>query len=95
MVQVKHVVIPSWYQRSGYVRAMADLIIEELGKFRDQQAVEVFFSAHGVPQSYVDDGEQRRRVARRRGWPLENQPNTAWNERAWPALVLLQRCTDG
>lgn len=55
--QVRHVVIPSWYQRSGYVRAMADLIVEELGKFRDQQGVEVFFSAHGVPQSYVDDGD--------------------------------------
>jgi protoporphyrin/coproporphyrin ferrochelatase len=54
---VRHVVIPSWYERPGYVRAMADLIIEELGKFQDPAEAEVFFSAHGVPQSYVDDGD--------------------------------------
>lgn len=50
-------VIPSWYQRPGYVRAMADLICEELDKFEDRGGTEIFFSAHGVPQSYVDDGE--------------------------------------
>ncbi len=50
-------VIPSWYQRAGYVSAMADLIVAELDKFEERDAVEVFFSAHGVPQSYVDDGE--------------------------------------
>jgi ferrochelatase len=54
---VKHVVIPSWYQRPGYVRAMADLIAAELARFREPPAVELFFSAHGVPQSYVDDGD--------------------------------------
>eukprot|EP00890_Picochlorum_soloecismus_P002560 jgi/Picsp_1/3304/NSC_06143-R1_ferrochelatase ii len=55
--QVKHVVIPSWYQRPGYVEAMADLIENELGIFADPESVEVFFSAHGVPQSYVDEGD--------------------------------------
>ena len=55
--QVKHVVIPSWYQRPGYVEAMADLIEGELGTFGDPESVEVFFSAHGVPQSYVDEGD--------------------------------------
>lgn len=54
---VKHVVIPSWYQRPGYVEAMADLIAEELKTFNDQNSVEIFFSAHGVPQSYVDEGD--------------------------------------
>ena len=29
----------------------------ELAKFRAPEQAEVFFSAHGVPQSYVDDGE--------------------------------------
>ena len=60
--QVRHVVIPSWYQRPGYVSAMADLIEGELNKennFKqsDIKSVELFFSAHGVPQSYVDEGD--------------------------------------
>lgn len=59
---VRHVVIPSWYQRPGYVSAMADLIEGELNKednFKqsDAKSVELFFSAHGVPQSYVDEGD--------------------------------------
>ncbi|PNW81028.1 hypothetical protein CHLRE_07g339750v5 [Chlamydomonas reinhardtii] len=52
---LRHTVIPSWYQRRGYVSAMADLIVEELKKFRDVPSVELFFSAHGVPKSYVEE----------------------------------------
>jgi hypothetical protein len=67
-VQVKHVVIPSWYQRPGYVRAMADLIWAELrsGAFPADQLsdVHIFFSAHGVPVSYIEEGEACGRV----GW---------------------------
>lgn len=55
--QVEHVVIPSWYQRRGYVCAMADLIAAQLQQFSSPAGVELFFSAHGVPQSYVDDGD--------------------------------------
>lgn len=54
---VRHVVIPSWYQRPGYVRSMADLIANELDNFARPDTVEIFFSAHGVPQSYVDEGD--------------------------------------
>jgi len=54
---VRHVVIPSWYQRPGYVCSMADLIEAELKKFLDPRTAEIFFSAHGVPQSYVDEGD--------------------------------------
>ena len=59
---VRHVVIPSWYQRPGYVSAMADLIQGELMddkvfSAKDRANVELFFSAHGVPQSYVDEGD--------------------------------------
>lgn len=54
--ELKHTVIPSWYQRPGYVRAMADLIQDDLNsKFSDASAVHLFFSAHGVPKSYVDE----------------------------------------
>ena len=51
---LKHTVIPSWYQRTGYVNAMADLIEAELVKFDSPDGVEIFFSAHGVPKSYVE-----------------------------------------
>lgn len=51
---LQHTVIPSWYARKGYVTAMADLIQQELDKFRNQDEVEIFFSAHGVPKSYVE-----------------------------------------
>ncbi|EFN54521.1 hypothetical protein CHLNCDRAFT_24443, partial [Chlorella variabilis] len=61
LTRVKHVVIPSWYQRPGYVRAMADLIVAELtsGAFPQDQLdeVEIFFSAHGVPVSYIEEGD--------------------------------------
>ncbi|XP_044464023.1 ferrochelatase-2, chloroplastic-like [Mangifera indica] len=48
-------IIRSWYQREGYVKSMADLIQKELDKFSKPDEVMVFFSAHGVPVSYVED----------------------------------------
>ena len=56
---LKHTVIPSWYQRAGYIEAMANLIVAEwdaadwgaVGK----QGIHLFFSAHGVPKSYVNE----------------------------------------
>jgi protoporphyrin/coproporphyrin ferrochelatase len=32
-VNMQHTVIPSWYQREGYIKAMATLIENELTKF--------------------------------------------------------------
>eukprot|EP00803_Ostreobium_quekettii_P008227 evm.model.scf_638.1 EVM.evm.TU.scf_638.1 scf_638:10323-14473(+) len=51
---LQHTVIPSWYQRPGYVNAMADLVEEEMLKFSSSEGVVIFFSAHGVPKSYVE-----------------------------------------
>ena len=55
---MSHSVIPSWYQRPGYTQAMADLIKGELNKpgseFDSPDEPIVFFSAHGVPVSYVE-----------------------------------------
>lgn len=51
---LKHTVIPSWYQRPGYVSAMSDLIETEMAGFSSTEGVEIFFSAHGVPKSYVE-----------------------------------------
>ena len=36
---------------------MADLIEIELRQFANPEGAEIFFSAHGVPQSYVDEGD--------------------------------------
>ncbi|KAK2635587.1 hypothetical protein Ddye_030379 [Dipteronia dyeriana] len=48
-------IIQSWYQREGYVTSMADLIQKELEKFAKPEEVMIFFTAHGVPVSYVKD----------------------------------------
>lgn len=52
---VDYKIVPSWYKNSGYLESMADLIAQELDKFPNPEAVEVFFSAHGVPVSYVEE----------------------------------------
>ncbi|GJU21849.1 ferrochelatase-2, chloroplastic-like protein [Tanacetum coccineum] len=52
-------IIQSWYQREGYVKSMADLIQKELQSFGSPEEVMIFFSAHGVPKTYVRDaGDQ-------------------------------------
>ncbi len=50
-----YTVIPSWYSRPGYLRAMADLIAQSLDQFEQPNDVHIFFSAHGVPVSYVEE----------------------------------------
>jgi len=69
---ITHTVVPQWYDRPGYVRAMADLIIKELESFTDAELKDgtaaapdlaprhVLFSAHGVPRSYIDAGDPYR-----------------------------------
>jgi len=62
---LRHTVIPSWYQRRGYVCAMANLIEREILAFDackqsakkglSSRKAHVFFSAHGVPKSYVTE----------------------------------------
>lgn len=52
---INYTTVPSWYQRPGYLKAMAQLIAQELDKFSNPDQVHIFFSAHGVPQSYVEE----------------------------------------
>ena len=56
---LQHTVIPSWYQRRGYVCAMANAIersLQGMGSGEGvRQETEIFFSAHGVPLSYVEE----------------------------------------
>ncbi len=53
--QIEYTVIPSWYQQPGYLQAMAALIAEELNQVPNPDEVHLFFSAHGVPVSYVEE----------------------------------------
>jgi ferrochelatase len=65
-----HTVVPSWYDRPGYVKAMADLIQAELDSFTPEEIASagdvkcprhVLFSAHGVPRSYIEAGDPYQR----------------------------------
>jgi protoporphyrin/coproporphyrin ferrochelatase len=53
--KINYTVIPSWYDRPGYVESMADLVRQELDHCNNPQEATVFFSAHGVPVSYVKE----------------------------------------
>jgi len=53
--KIDYTLIPSWYEHPGYLRSMADLIEQELDKFPNPEQAHVFFSAHGVPVSYVEE----------------------------------------
>ncbi|QDZ39738.1 ferrochelatase [Euhalothece natronophila Z-M001] len=53
--KIPYTVIPSWYDEPAYLQAMANLIATELDKFENPDQVHIFFSAHGVPLSYVEE----------------------------------------
>ncbi|MEO0409637.1 MAG: ferrochelatase, partial [Cyanobacteria bacterium P01_A01_bin.135] len=53
--RIEHTVIPSWYDRPGYLEAMAQLIAQELDQLPNPDNAHIFFSAHGVPVSYVEE----------------------------------------
>jgi protoporphyrin/coproporphyrin ferrochelatase len=53
--KIRYTLVPSWYDNPNYLKAMVDLIEKELAKFAEPDKAHIFFSAHGVPQSYVDE----------------------------------------
>ncbi|WGV24100.1 ferrochelatase [Halotia branconii] len=53
--RLDYTVIPSWYKQPSYLQAMAELIAQELKQFPNPDQVHIFFSAHGVPKSYVEE----------------------------------------
>jgi ferrochelatase len=53
--KIEYTVIPSWYQQTEYLQAMAELMAAELEQFPNPDSVHIFFSAHGVPISYVTE----------------------------------------
>ena len=50
------------YFREGFQKATADLVQRELQRFERPGEVEIFFSAHGVPVSYVEQVRHLHRV---------------------------------
>lgn len=52
---IPYTVIPSWYDCPGYLQAMAKLIGEKIDGLEHPDTAHVFFSAHGVPVSYVEE----------------------------------------
>jgi protoporphyrin/coproporphyrin ferrochelatase len=55
--KIKYTVIPTWCESPGYVQAMAQLIDRKMAEIPepDRDKAHVFFSAHGVPVSYVEE----------------------------------------
>jgi protoporphyrin/coproporphyrin ferrochelatase len=51
----QYTVIADWYQEPGYLQAMSDLIAAEIDKCPHPDRAHIFFSAHGVPVSYVQE----------------------------------------
>lgn len=51
------VVVPAWPTEPDYIAAMVDLLRRGLARFPDGAPVHVLFSAHGLPTSYVKDGD--------------------------------------
>lgn len=51
----QYTVIADWYKEPGYLRAMTELIATQIDKCPNPDRAHVFFSAHGVPVSYVEE----------------------------------------
>jgi protoporphyrin/coproporphyrin ferrochelatase len=51
----QYTVIADWYKEPGYLQAMSELITAEIDKCPNPDRAHVFFSAHGVPVSYVEE----------------------------------------
>lgn len=52
---IEYTLVPSWYDHQNYLASMTDLIRQELEQFENPDRVHIFFSAHGVPKSYVTE----------------------------------------
>jgi len=55
LATIDYTVVPSWYKRPGYLQAMAQLIAQKLDQLPEPDQAYIFFSAHGVPVSYVEE----------------------------------------
>ena len=53
--KIKYTVVPSWYGNQYYLQSMANLISTKLDQVKNPQEAHIFFSAHGVPVSYIEE----------------------------------------
>lgn len=51
----QYTVVADWYKEPGYLQAMTELIAIEIDKCPNPEQAHVFFSAHGVPVSYIEE----------------------------------------
>lgn len=49
--QIDYTVIPSWYKQPGYLRAMADLIAQELDQLPNRDEVHIFLALTAFPKA--------------------------------------------
>ena len=49
--------IDRFYDHPLYIRALAEKVTEGLASFPDPKDVEIVFSAHSLPQSFIDEGD--------------------------------------
>jgi ferrochelatase len=51
--------IQQWHTHETYIRALAEQVAEEIEKFPgpDPHHIHLLFSAHSVPQSYIENGD--------------------------------------
>lgn len=49
--------ITRWFEHPAYIQALAEQIKAEIANFPDPQNVHLLFSAHSVPQSYIERGD--------------------------------------
>jgi protoporphyrin/coproporphyrin ferrochelatase len=56
---ISHHYVPQWHTHETYIKALAEQIAAEVGKFPDPNPrhVHLLFSAHSVPQSYIEKGD--------------------------------------
>ena len=49
--------IDRFYDHPLYIRALTEKVVEGLANFPDPKDVEIVFSAHSLPQSFIDEGD--------------------------------------
>jgi ferrochelatase len=55
--QLKLSYIRQFYDHPSYIAALAEKVEQGLAGFPDRNAVQLVFSAHGLPQSFIDSGD--------------------------------------
>jgi ferrochelatase len=49
--------IDRFYDHPLYIQALSEKVVEGLAQFADPKDVEIVFSAHSLPQSFIDEGD--------------------------------------